>query len=85
MMSDVPCAWCGIPKAEHARREGTRETNHRWAAGKEGGITLVDDGPAAAQPGNAPRIAIMPAPDLALRRLLVSKGILTEDELGALG
>lgn len=87
MMNDDPCKVCGVPLVEHTVKETVGEIMHRHS--KDGQLVRVsrDKGteqtPSSESHGRQINIVVSPAPDLALRRLLVELGVLTEAQLAS--
>lgn len=77
------CRACGKRRHEHSVLEQSGSVRHRFSEAGE----LVEVAPpgqdASATPAET-RILVVPQPDLALRALLVSRGLLTQEEVDAL-
>lgn len=79
-MAEV-CLICSIPRAEHRDAELSRRVNHTYSA--DGSLQHAEPPRPEAKGGS--RMVIMPAPDVQLRALLVEKGIISVEDLPALG
>lgn len=82
-----PCHICRTLRGVHAVWENSGQIQHVFS--EHGELVQVDPDTVGQQsPSDAsasPRILIAPQPDLALRKLLLTKGILTQADLDTLG
>jgi len=87
-MDDQRCKTCGVPRTEHFVKEAAGEIKHSHTlTGQLVRSTLTDSpqsGSTETSPLNRVNIMVAPAPDLALRRLLVDLGVVTQAQLDAM-
>lgn len=76
----VNCFVCGRSQAEHAADEGTGRINHAFSSDGRMERSTVRAGKVA-KPRPTVMITVVPAPDIALRRLLEMKGLITSTEV----
>lgn len=81
--TEPKCAICDIGKVEHENLERHGVRRHRFS--ETGELEVITD-PTKVGKKKTERsiIQIMPAPDLALRALLKSRGILSDEDLAQL-
>jgi hypothetical protein len=75
------CLICSLDRISHQMGEERGEINHRFSL--DGGVqrSTVRVGIKGERPRPTVMITVVPAPDLALRKLLIAKGIIDESEL----
>lgn len=76
------CLVCGIYKPEHDKAEFLRTVNHRFS--NDGALEALPKPPPGKKSPSRPQIMVVGAVDVALRQLLVDKGILTHEDLATL-
>lgn len=77
--AQAPCEQCGMPRLPHQLARERGEIGHDWRGSTVEKPKDVEH--------NAPSrvfITVVPTPDLALRRMLVELGVITESDLVAL-
>lgn len=77
-----PCDICKTLRRVHEEWEGLGQIQHKFS--EHGELVQVDQTSSDAPPEPATRILVAPQPDLALRKLLLVKGILTKEDLDTL-
>lgn len=80
-MSEPICYICGgIGRGPHSQKEQSGEVNHKFS--ENGDLVPVQRG-SAQRPSN-PQVIVAGAIDAPLRRLLIKKGILTDEDFSSL-
>lgn len=85
MMADHEgCSFCPRTADQHKAAESAGEVQHRFSS--TGQLVQIDrTSPSSqSQPLGGQSVIVAPAPDIALRRLLVSLGVISEDQYEAL-
>jgi hypothetical protein len=80
------CVHCGVVQSEHLAREGEGRVHHKFSL--TGDLERVErptktlgQRPSQSSTPDHIRIVVAPAPDLALRQLLLRLGVVTEEQL----
>jgi hypothetical protein len=75
------CLLCSLDRIGHQMGEERGEINHKFSL--DGGMqrSTMRVGSKVGRPKPTVMITVVPAPDLALRKLLVAKGLIDESEL----
>lgn len=76
----TPCCFCGVAKDIHLAQEKVGDKQHRWSQDSSN-MVVVDRETAQTPSAPGTNVILAPQPDLALRRLLVDRGVLTEGDL----
>jgi hypothetical protein len=80
-MSDR-CSLCGLEEEPHAQAEADRRVNHRWSPNGDL-IPLPPAGNSAPRQPQQP-IMVVGAIDTTLRKILLRKGIITDEDFTAI-
>jgi len=81
MTTTDPCLICGLDEREHKAQEAAGKIRHAWT---NTGELVVSQAKLSAQPRRQPQVVIANGVDLQLRRILMDKGIISNEDFTAL-
>lgn len=81
MTTTDPCLICGVGEHQHKAQETAGDIRHAWTNTGELVVSQARLGPA---PRRQPQVVIANGVDLQLRRILMDKGIISNEDFTAL-